>query len=249
MISKIFSYLFVVFIGLTSAFFFTGALSIWFVTVWFDKRLTVLHLYSSFWAYFYVWCMPVWSVTITGRKKMDWKKQYMIVSNHQSQLDILVAFGLFFPFKWVSKKEVFKLPFIGWNMFLNRYIGLKRGDKDSIRMMMADCESQIERGCSIYFFPEGTRSRTGLLRPFKPGAFMLAKEKGLPILPIAIDGTMEALPKHSLVLQKNYKISVTVLDEIPPWEVAAMEPEQMAVKVRDMIGNHVTAHMQKKFEN
>ncbi len=238
MINKTFSYLFILSIGLTSVFFFAGALSIWFVTVLFDKNLVVLHLYSSFWAYFYVWSMPVWSVNISGREKLDWKKQYMIVSNHQSQLDILVAFGLFFPFKWVSKKEVFKLPFIGWNMYLNRYIGLKRGDKESIRIMMAECESQIEKGCSIYFFPEGTRSQTGVLRPFKPGAFILAKRKGLPILPIAIDGTMKALPKYSLVLNKNHKISVTVLDEIPVSEVESMEPEEMAARVRDIIGTH-----------
>jgi len=99
----------------------------------------------------------------------------MIVSNHQSQLDTLVAFGLFFPFKWISKAEVFRLPFIGWNMTLNRYIKLKRGDRKSIQKMMTECEKMISKGNSLYFFPEGTRSKTGIIKPFKPGAFILAK--------------------------------------------------------------------------
>ncbi|MBF0202193.1 MAG: 1-acyl-sn-glycerol-3-phosphate acyltransferase [Desulfamplus sp.] len=239
MINQILSYIFLLFIGVTSVLFFMGALCIWLLTVWFDKRLVLLHLYSSFWASFYIWCMPAWSVSYIGKEKLDWKKQYMIVSNHQSQLDILVAFGLFFPFKWVSKIEVFSLPFVGWNMRLNRYIGLKRGDKESIRRMMADCEAQIDRGCSIFFFPEGTRSFTGELRPFKPGAFILAKEKDIPILPVVIRGTREALPKYSLVLQKNHKITLTILDEIPISQVRSMPPGEMAARVRQIIAAHL----------
>ncbi|WP_245809223.1 lysophospholipid acyltransferase family protein [Desulfamplus magnetovallimortis] len=234
-----FSCIYLIFIGLTSAFFFWGALFIWLVTLLFDRRLVILHLYTSFWAYFYVWCMPAWSVTIKGKEKLNWNKQYIIVSNHQSQLDILVAFGLFFPFKWVSKLEVFKLPFIGWNMYLNRYISLKRGDKESIRKMMSDCERQIQKGCSIYMFPEGTRSKDGVLRPFKPGAFILAKQNNLPILPVVINGTMQALPKHSLVLQKNHRISIIILDEIPVETIQSMEPEEMALNVRALIDTHL----------
>ena len=242
MINCLISILFLVFIIITSIPFFCGALFLWLVTFLFDKRLVLLHLYSSFWAFFYIWCMPAWSVKIIGKEKLDWKKQYMIVSNHQSQLDILVAFGLFFPFKWVSKIEVFRLPFIGWNMVLNRYIGLKRGDKESIQKMMAACEKEIDKGCSIYFFPEGTRSKTGALRPFKTGAFLLAKKRNLPILPIVINGTVEALPKHSLVLQKNHQITLHILDEISTAVVQSMETEEMAATVRQLIGSHVNRH-------
>jgi 1-acyl-sn-glycerol-3-phosphate acyltransferase len=118
-------------------------------------------MFTSFWACLYLWIVPAWSVTTAGRHKIRRGATYIVVSNHQSQLDILVAFHLFFPFKWVSKAEVFNLPFIGWNMVLNRYIRLKRGDKESIRQMMAACEKALARGCSVFFFPEGTRSRTG----------------------------------------------------------------------------------------
>ena len=143
------------------------------------------------------WC-PLWHVTKTGREKIDPKKTYVVVSNHQSQLDILVAFGLFFHYKWVSKIEIFKLPFIGWNMILNDYIKLVRGDKDSVRRMLDHCRRSLGQGNSVWIFPEGSRSKDGNLRDFKHGAFILAKELNLPILPIAVSGTCHApCPKRA----------------------------------------------------
>lgn len=192
-------------------------------------------MFTSFWACLYLWVMPAWAVTIKGREKIQRRTQYIIVSNHQSQLDILVAFRLFFPFKWVSKAEVFRLPFIGWNMYLNRYIGLKRGDKDSIRQMMRACERALAGGSSIYFFPEGTRSRTGLLKPFKPGAFILAKQLHVPILPVVIDGTRAALPKYSLNFHGRHPIRIKVLDAISPLDFADLTIEQLSGMVRTMI--------------
>jgi hypothetical protein len=77
------------------------------------------------------------------------------------QLDILVAFHLFIPFKWVSKAEVFKLPLIGWNMWLNRYIKLKRGDKAGIAQMFADSERALSQGNSIFIFPRAPGQKPG----------------------------------------------------------------------------------------
>ncbi len=216
-------------------FFFVLALIIWLVTRWFDPRLVILHMFTSFWACFYLWMMPAWSLTISGREKIERRAQYIIVSNHQSQLDILVAFRLFFPFKWVSKVEVFRLPFVGWNMYLNRYIGLRRGDKDSIRQMMQSCAHALAAGCSVYFFPEGTRSRTGRLKPFKPGAFILARQMQVPILPVVIKGTRAALPKYSLNFHGRHLIRLKVLDAIQPSDFAGLSIEQLAETVRARI--------------
>ena len=213
-------------------FFFILALIIWLITRWFDRRRVILHMFTSFWACFYLWIMPAWSLRISGREKIERRAQYIIVSNHQSQLDILVAFRLFFPFKWVSKLEVFRLPFVGWNMYLNRYIGLRRGDKDSIRQMMNACERALAEGCSVYFFPEGTRSRTGRLKPFKPGAFILAQQMQVPILPVVIEGTRAALPKYSLNFHGRHLIRLRVLDAIPPSDFVDLSVEALAETVR-----------------
>jgi 1-acyl-sn-glycerol-3-phosphate acyltransferase len=239
MANRIISMVFLLFFGVSSALFFGVALGIWMLTVMFDRRLVALHMFTSLWAVLYLWVMPGWSVTVHGRNKIKRKTVYMLVSNHQSQLDILVAFKLFIPFKWISKAEVFTIPFIGWNMALNRYIKLKRGDKRSIQKMLEMCENSISKGNSLYFFPEGTRSRTNTIKPFKPGAFTLAKKMKLPILPVAIRGTRNALPKYSLKFQGSHHMTVRVLDEIPYSSFAHLSAEKIGEMVRSRIDEQV----------
>jgi 1-acyl-sn-glycerol-3-phosphate acyltransferase len=221
---------------------FTIAFLIFSATFAVDRRLVILHQFSSFWASMYLWAMPAWSVTVEGRNAIRKGTTYVVVSNHQSQLDILVAFRLFFPFKWVSKAEVFRLPFIGWNMNLNRYVKLFRGDGDSVRQMMADCEAHIKNGSSVYFFPEGTRSETGVMRPFKPGAFILAHKMKVPILPIAINGTKNALPKNSVDFHGRHHLRIRVLDEIPYERFKNLSVEETAAMVREYIGRYIDEH-------
>ncbi len=235
MLNRIFSVVYISTIGITSIFFYGMALVIWAVTVLVDKRRVVLHMFTSFWASLYIWINPIWSVKVQGRKKLKTKDTYVMVSNHQSQLDILVSFMLFFPFKWVSKAEVFSLPFIGWNMYLNQYIKLKRGNKKAIEVMFERCEKVLLSGCSIYLFPEGTRSKTGDMRPFKPGAFILAKKMEKPILPIVIHGTRDALPKHSLNFHGRQKMKIQVLDPIAHEDFAHMTVEDTRDMVRGII--------------
>ena len=239
MLNRLISTLILIFIALTSIVLFCGALVLWLLTVCFDKRLVILHLYTSAWAYLYVLAVPAWKVHFLGKEKINHKTTYVVVSNHQSQLDILVCFGLFFHFKWVSKAEIFKVPLIGWNMVLNRYIKLIRGDRESIRSMMDACERTLQEGSSVFFFPEGTRSATGRVKAFKPGAFILAKKTKLPILPIAVRGTTHALPKNSMNFHGRHEIWVTVLDEIPYADFADMDDQELSEMVRQRIISHV----------
>lgn len=241
MSNRLISIAFLAYMAVTSALFFLVAIVIRLLTSPFDRRLVILHQFTSFWACLYLWTMPAWSVRVAGREKITHKGPYVIVSNHQSQLDILVAFRLFFPFKWVSKIEVFRLPFIGWNMALNRYIPLKRGDKESIAKMLAACEDAIAKGCSVYFFPEGTRSKTGELKAFKPGAFMVAKKMQVPILAVSINGTHRALPKHSLNFHGHHPIGIRVLEEIPYTAFKDLSAEDAAAMVREKIAAQVEA--------
>jgi len=245
---KIFTILFYIFFGVSGIFLFTGAVIIWPLTVLFDKRLVILHLYTQFWGSVYLWAIPSWHVEVIGRNKIDKKKTYVIVSNHQSQLDILVAMFLFRHFKWVSKREVFNIPLVGWNMRLNRYIELKRGDKKSIIKMMKDCDKTIENGSSVFLFPEGTRSETGILRRFKTGAFIIAKRNKVPILPVAISGTIKVGQKNSAILNRKCSFSIEVLDEIPYESFADKEAEEIAEITRNIIGKHVPEHIESENE-
>ena len=153
MFNKLVAITFLSFIAISSVVLFVGALLIWAVTRWFDPRLVLLHLYTSFWGSLYVWVMPAWSVNRSGRDNIDWSRTYVVVSNHQSLLDILIAFSLFFPFKWVSKVEIFKVPVIGWNMVLNRYIPLKRGDRHSIVEKIKITRKSLQQSSSEYILP------------------------------------------------------------------------------------------------
>lgn len=225
--------------ALSSIILFLIALLVWVTTVLFDKKLVALHMLTSFWGSLYLWSMPAWRVSGKGREKIRKDQTYVIVSNHQSQLDILLAFTLFFPFKWVSKAEIFKVPFVGWNMSLNRYIKLKRGRHGSIKQMIKDCEKTLRQGSSVYLFPEGTRSDSGEMRNFKPGAFALAKKLKLPILPIVINGSKDALPKGSLNYHGIKRISIEVLDEIKYEEYSEMEPQEVANLTQKKISKYL----------
>ncbi len=190
---------------------FAVALLVWLCTLPFDRNGRVLHLYSCFWGQLYFYLNPVWRLRVEGRERLPWHGPAVLVSNHASLADILVLFGLYRPFKWVSKASNFRLPLIGWNMRLNRYVPLVRGDADSIGRMFAQCEAWLDRGVPLLLFPEGTRSADGHMKAFKDGAFRLAMAKGCPLFPIVLSGTADVLPKHGLVLRQRANCRAQVL--------------------------------------
>ena len=232
LLRRIGSTLFWIFITVSSILLFPVAVFVWALTSLFDRRLVLLHRFTCFWASLYTWLNPVWRVTIEGREKIARDTAYVMVANHQSLLDILVLFRLFAHFKWVSKIENFRVPCIGWNMSLNRYIRLRRGDRESVAQMLRACEQALAAGNSIMMFPEGTRSPDGRLKDFKPGAFVLAQRSRVPILPIVVEGTARALPKRGFVLQGRHPIRVRVLDEIPYAHIEGMPVDALVAEVR-----------------
>jgi 1-acyl-sn-glycerol-3-phosphate acyltransferase len=236
---RIFSALFWLFIVVTSLLLFPVAVVIWLATVAVDRRLVLLHRFTCFWASLYTWLNPAWRVHVEGRDRIRPGVPYVMVANHQSLLDILVLFRLFRHFKWVSKVENFRIPCIGWNMSLNRYIKLRRGDRDSIEEMMRACEHTLRQGNPIMMFPEGTRSADGRLKQFKHGAFTLAQRVGVPLLPIIVEGTANALPKRGFVLQGRHAIRVRVLEEIPHAVFAHWPVEQLMDRVRAVIATEL----------
>lgn len=214
------SVLFWTIIVVTCPVFFLGALLVWVLTVPFDRRRVLLHLYSSAWAVCYIRVNPLWRLRTSGRRLLPWRGAAVLVANHASLVDILVLFDLFRPFKWVSKAEIFRVPVIGWNMRLNDYVPLVRGRGDSVRRMMAHCSRLLDAGCPVLLFPEGRRTDDGRLQTFKDGAFELAVRHGVPVYPIAVHGTGRALPKHGLVLRDQVNARVEVLPPLHPTEFA-----------------------------
>jgi 1-acyl-sn-glycerol-3-phosphate acyltransferase len=220
---RAFSVVYWAFFVLSLPFLFAIALVAFVVTAPFDRRRIALHLWSCVWGTFYIVVNPLWSVRVTGREKLPWRGPAVLVANHLSMLDILVVYGLFRPFKWVSKAELFKVPFVGWNMAINDYVPIRRGDRESIRRMMEHCRAHLARGMPVLLFPEGTRSQDGRLQLFKDGAFRLAAEANVPVIPVVITGTYDALPKHGLVLRQRMHAGVQVLDPLDPARFASVD--------------------------
>ncbi|MEV6348781.1 lysophospholipid acyltransferase family protein [Actinoplanes sp. NPDC051851] len=213
---RVFSVAYWALIAVTCPVFFAGALVVWLLTLPFDRRRVALHLYSSAWASFYVYANPLWRLRVTGRDILPWHGSAVLVANHASLIDILVLFGLFRPYKWVSKQEIFTVPLIGWNMRLNDYVPLVRGRAESVRRMMAHCDRHLTAGSPVMIFPEGRRTSDGTLQPFKNGAFDLAVRHRVPVIPIAVHGTREALPRHGLILRSHIRARVQALPPLSP---------------------------------
>lgn len=139
---------------------------------------------------------PMWHFRITGDLPANPRNPYVVVANHESFADILLISHLPFEMKWLSKAEMFKIPIAGWLMYLAGDIKLDRGDRDSAKAAMDRCKWYLDHKVCVMVFPEGTRAADGELGKFKDGAFRLAIEAGVPVLPLAVHGTKEALRKH-----------------------------------------------------
>ncbi len=218
-----------------SAILFPISFMIFLLTFLFDKRLFILHKYTCLWSYIVLKINPMWRIRVTGREFIDHRQTYVMVSNHQSGADIIVLFLLWNHFKWVAKSSLFQYPFIGWNMWLNRYISVKRGKNSSMRKMMADAARTLRQGNSVMIFPEGTRSKDGNLQPFKTGAFHLAIDNRQPVLPIVISGTSRAIRKGGFLVNRNFNIRAQVLPPVPYSDFRDMEPKELSELVHDRI--------------
>lgn len=167
---------------------------------------------------------PFWDIELKGPFPEDPRTPYVVVSNHFSQADPPIISRVPWEMKWVAKKALFDLPFTGWLLKLSGDISIDRSDKRSRAQVLETAASYLDRDCSVMFFPEGTRSRDGRVHRFSDGSFRLAIKEGVPVLPIAIDGTHDALPKHSIWFNPDVEtIRVQVLD---PVDTTGYEPQQ-----------------------
>lgn len=184
---------------------------------------------------------PLWRVHVEGDAPSNPRHPYVVVSNHQSNADIPVISRLPWEMKWVAKAELFKLPVAGWMMRLAGDIAVDRKDTASRASVLVAAEQVLDRHCSVMFFPEGTRSRDGRVRRFQTGAFRLAIEAGVPILPLAVDGTRDALPKHGWVFGKAIDARLKVLPPIPKEDLAMNDVEALTEEVRQTIIAQIAA--------
>lgn len=161
---------------------------------------------------------PAWKITTTGAVPPDMRRPYVVVANHQSAADIPLISTLPWEMKWVAKRELLRVPVLGWTMQLAGDIAVDRTDPDSRASVLRRARRVLEHRVSVMFFAEGTRSRDGRVKRFNDGAFRLAVEAGVPVLPIAVDGTSHALPSDGW----TFNGADVRLHVLPPVETAGL---------------------------
>ncbi len=202
----------------------------------FDKRRRVVHEISR-WLCFFWWYVPLtWKRKISGLENVDKNKPYVIVINHNSMVDIISLYFVRLNFRWVSKQEVFRIPFIGPMLWMHGDIAIQRGRAtESMKKVIRDGKMWLNRGVSVAVFPEGTRSKNGEIQRFKGGAFVLAKEAGVDILPVVMDGTTEIFRPKSIFFNWKHCLTLKVLPPIPASKVAETDANDMAQQVQAMM--------------
>lgn len=200
----------------------------------FDRSRNSLHKIALLWAQSIVKANFWWKFSVTGTENLPKSgSAAMIVCNHNSNTDILAIYMSGANFRWLSKDSLFKFPILGWAMKSIGYIGVKRGDKNSHLKCLEDSRLKIRQGIPMLFFPEGTRSKDGVMGPFKSGAFKVATEEQAPILPITMIGTENMLPKHSRLPRRAF---VTIVIH-PQFSTVGMNTDEALMKARSIIAS------------
>jgi 1-acyl-sn-glycerol-3-phosphate acyltransferase len=207
---------------------------VWIATTPFDKgryatgytfrRLCVLHQ----------WLNPMWKFKTSGQLPANKRNPYVMVSNHESFVDMLLLSHLKMEMKYLSKESILRIPLVGWMMKMSGDVSLLRGDRSSGAAALLVCEKWLKRKMSVMIFPEGTRSSDGEMRSFKDGAFVLAIRTQTPMLPVVVHGTRSALRKSDWRMG-DAKAEVRVLEIIETTGMTLDDVPALRERVRDVM--------------
>ncbi|XP_042489782.1 1-acyl-sn-glycerol-3-phosphate acyltransferase BAT2, chloroplastic-like [Macadamia integrifolia] len=203
----------------------------------FDRyRRKVHHLVAKIWATLTV--LPFFKVEFEGLENLPPPETPAVyVSNHQSFLDIYILLILGRSFKFISKTGIFVFPVVGWAMFLMGTIPLKRMDSKSQLDCLKRCIDLVKKGVSVFFFPEGTRSKDGKMGVFKKGAFSVAAKTGAPVVPIALLGTGNLMPAGMESTLNSGTVKIIIHKPID-----GNNPEILCEKARNTIADVLNHH-------
>ncbi len=182
--------------------------------VW-DPRLKLAHRLACQWGRGLVRMAPGSRVKLAGRRHVPVGRPVIFMANHQSYVDVPALFFLPGQFKWMADADLFRIPVFGWAMRMAGYIPVRRGDARQGMRSLQSAKELLQQGISIFIFPEGTRSHTGLMGRFQTGGFRLALETGAPIVPVVVSGTRYLLPRGDWVFRWGARIWIDLLPAVP----------------------------------
>ncbi len=223
------------------------------VTIYATLRITLIVLYrvnlrGGYPRWFGDKCLRWWAGKLIGAVRIDYTvldphqleiepgKRYIIMSNHRSHYDIpLMILGLPGSIRMLTKKELFKVPLWGRGLVAGEFISIDRTDLEQAKKDLASARAKMESGVVLWIAPEGTRSRTGRLGPFKKGGFVMAIESGATIIPVGIRGTENVLKPKTTEFFLDQEVKITVGSPIEASGYTIKEKEQLMAEVRASI--------------
>ncbi len=218
-------------VGISMAFFGTGAI----IASYASKKAACM-FFGGWWARYMCFITPM-ILTVKGREHINKKQSYVVVANHQSVYDMLAIFGhLKMNLRWVMKKQLRKVPFLGFSSVRVGNIFVDRSDTAAAIKSIENAKKSIKDGVSIMFFAEGTRSMTGRMGKFKKGAFIMALEMGLPILPVTVAGTHAILPPTTWDLFPG-RATMSIHKPVDVAGYTKDNMDELVEKVRGIIGS------------
>jgi 1-acyl-sn-glycerol-3-phosphate acyltransferase len=194
------------------------------------------------WARLNIWFTPA-TVRVLHGERYQRDQSYIVVANHMSQYDIFALYGwLDLDLKWVMKKELRKVPIIGYACELMGHIFIDRKNRDAAVKALQQAKRNFRKGTSVLFFPEGTRSQDGRMLPFKKGAFVMARDLDLPILPITIIGTEKIMPSNTFDICPGHA-QLIIHEPIPVEQVRAFSSDQLMAIAQQRIAGALTPEL------
>jgi 1-acyl-sn-glycerol-3-phosphate acyltransferase len=209
----------------------------------FDSQGRAVHHMTRLWARIHLKASGV-TVVVEGLENVV-SPPYLVMCNHQSALDIYTLIvALPFQFKWVAKRELFFIPFVGWVMKRAGYISLDRKHPREALKAIESAAQKIRGGMNILIFPEGTRSRDGVLLPFKKGVFSLALRAKVPIVPLGISGSSRLQPKGSFIPKQKGVIYIRIGKPIETAQEGRSSKTEIMLTVRNAIESLIAGQEQ-----
>ena len=204
-----------------------------FVCYPFDKRRVVVHRLSKWICDVVFGLPPHMKRDVVGVENIDTNQPYVIVINHTSMMDIMSIYPLPLVFKWVSKREVYRIPMVGRLLYMHGDIVINRAStKEAMQLVHTRGMEWLKKGASVSIFPEGTRSKDGEIHNFKAGAFILAKDAEVPILPVVVEGTNNMVRNRIFMNWKN-RITIKVLPPVSKEDVVSRPIKEVMAEVRE----------------
>lgn len=213
-----------------------------------DPKLDLAHRLACCWGRLLVAISPGAGVRVTGKEHLPQNGPVVLMANHQSYTDVPVLCSIPYSFKWMADEELFRIPVFGWSMRMAGYIPVRRGDRRMTRVSLERAKGWISQGVSIFVFPEGTRSHTGIFGRFHTGGFYLAAETKTRIVPVVVIGTRQLLPRGSWIFRAGVTPEIRILPPLEPPGPTLKEIRQFAQKLRNQMNEVYFEEFKRKFD-